>query len=139
MTRLGIVLAAVALFAAACGGDSDPPDPVADGAQAPASTGPGATTGPADAAGKVLELSAENIAFSASSLEAGAGEVTIRFANNDDGVPHNLHVTGAGVDEKTDIEPGPVTQRLEMTLPSGTYTYVCDVHPQQMTGQLTIA
>ena len=139
MTRLGIVLAAVALVAAACGGDSDPPGPVADGAPAPVSTGPAATTGPADAAGKVLELSAENIAFSTSSLEAGAGEVIIRFANNDDGVPHNLHVTGGGADEKTDIEPGPVTQRLEMTLPSGTYTYVCDVHPQQMTGQLTIA
>jgi len=135
MTRLGIVLAAIALVATACGGDSDPPGPVADGA----TTGPRATTGPADAAGKVLELSAENIAFSTSSLEAGAGEVTIRFANNDDGVPHNLHVTGGGVDEKTDIEPGPVTQRLEMTLPSGAYSYVCDVHPQQMTGQLTIA
>lgn len=131
-TRLGAVLAVVALVAAACGGDSDPPGPVADGAPAPVSTGP------AKAAGKVLELSAENIAFSASSLEAGAGEVTIRFANNDDGVPHNLHVTGSGVDDKTAIEPGPVKQRLAMTLPSGAYTYVCDVHPQQMTGELTI-
>ena len=32
-----------------------------------------------------------------------------------------------------------MTQHLGMTLPSGTYTYVSDVHPQQMTGQLTIA
>lgn len=138
MSRLGIVLAAVALVAAACGGDSDPPGPAADGATAPASTNPGAATPSGNGAEKVLELSAENIAFSASSLEAAAGEVTIRFANNDDGVPHNLHVTGSGVDDKTDIEPGPVKQRLAMTLPSGTYTYVCDVHPQQMTGELTI-
>lgn len=139
MARLGAVLAVVALLAVACGGDSDPPGPAADGATAPASTDPGAAPrSGGGGGGTTLELSAENVAFSASSLEADAGEVTIRFANNDDGVPHNLHVTGGGVDDRTDIEPGPVDQRLALTLPRGTYTYVCDVHPQQMTGRLAI-
>ena len=137
MTRLGAVLVVV-LVSAACGGDSDSPGPATGGAGAPDSTGP-APTRSDDGGGTSLELSAENIAFSTSSLRADAGEVTIGFANNDDGVPHNLHVTGVGVDEKTDIEPGPVSQRLALTLESGTYTYVCDVHPQQMTGTLTVS
>ncbi len=64
--------------------------------------------------------------------------MTIHFVNNDDGVPHNLHVTGDGMDHKADVEPGPVNQRLAMTLARGTYTYVCDIHPQQMTGELIV-
>lgn len=135
MARLWALLAAVALVAAACGGDSDPPAPAAGGT---ASTGPGAATGSSPGSGATLELSAENIAFSPSSLEADAGPVTIRFTNDDDGIPHNLHVTGEGVDEKTDIRPGPATERLALELDRGTYAFVCDVHPVQMKGELIV-
>lgn len=138
MPRLGVLLATLVLVAAACGGDSDPPATAPDGATDPTSTSPPAPDPAGNGAGTALELSAENVAFSASSLQADAGEVTIRFANNDDGVPHNLHVTGDGVDEKTKVEPGPVNQRLSVTLRSGKYNYVCDVHPQQMSGELTV-
>ncbi|MGH9176975.1 MAG: cupredoxin domain-containing protein [Acidimicrobiales bacterium] len=138
MTRLGVLMAAIALLAAACGGDSDPPDAAGGGGPGVSSTtSAGAAPTPAPAAA-TLELSAENIAFSVSTLAAEAGRVTISFDNLDEGTPHNLHVTGDGVDERTDIEPGPVTQRLALTLAPGTYRYVCDVHPQQMTGELTV-
>ncbi|MGH9151470.1 MAG: cupredoxin domain-containing protein [Acidimicrobiales bacterium] len=129
MRRPGLLALAIALVLAACGGDSDPPTPAAGG---------GATTTTSAGGTAALELRAEDIAFSASSLSADAGEVTIRFANQDEGIRHNLHVTGDGVDDKTGIEPGPVTQRLTLTLEPGTYAYVCDVHPQQMTGELTV-
>ncbi|HVM02063.1 MAG TPA: cupredoxin domain-containing protein [Acidimicrobiales bacterium] len=133
MARLWALLAAVALVAAACGGDSDPP--AAGGTTAPASTEPG-PTGPGG--GATVDLSAEDTAFSPSSLEADAGPVTIRFTNDDDGIPHNLHVTGAGVDQKTDIRPGPATQRLALELEPGTYAFVCEVHPVQMKGELIV-
>ncbi len=65
---------------------------------------------------------------------------TIRFANNDAGVPHNAEIkdgSGAtvflgeifnGVDTRDYAVPA---------LPAGTYTFVCTVHPN-MTGTLTI-
>lgn len=92
---------------------------------------------PAPQAEAAIELSAQNIAFSNTELSASAGEVTITFDNRDDGVPHNLHLTGTGVDEATDIETGPATQQLRVRLEPGTYTFVCDVHPQQMRGEVT--
>lgn len=85
-----------------------------------------------------LELSAESISFSATTLTAPAGKVTIQFQNRDQGVPHNLHVTGGSVDEQTDIEAGPVQQQLTLDVGAGNYRFVCDVHPQQMNGELTI-
>lgn len=104
----------------------------------PASTDPESPSGSGNDAGATLQLSAEKVAFSAATLEAKAGQVTIQFDNKDDGVPHNLHVTGNGIDEKTDVESGPVTQRLTLDAESGTFTFVCDVHPQQMTGDLVV-
>jgi plastocyanin len=97
-----------------------------------------------DAAGEnqggagTLELVAKGIAFDKTTLTAPAGSVSFRFDNQDQGVPHNLHVSGNGVDEKTDIQGGPTTQALTLEVTAGSYTYVCDVHPQQMKGQLTV-
>lgn len=85
-----------------------------------------------------LELTATRIAFDTTTLRAGAGKVSIRFENRDDGIPHNLHVSGPGVDERTEVEEGPATQELELELEPGSYSYVCDVHPQQMRGELTV-
>lgn len=43
------------------------------------------------------------------------------------------------MDEQTEIVVGPVIQTLEVTFGSpGEYTYVCDVHPQQMEGTITV-
>jgi plastocyanin len=88
-----------------------------------------------------ITIVGENIAFDRSELTIEAGvETTITFENRDGGVPHNFHIEGgAAGDFKTDIESGPVTQTLTFTITEpGTYTFLCDVHPPQMTGTLTV-
>lgn len=127
MRRLVILFAAITLVAAACGSDDEPA----------AQSGDPLTTA-ADGGGSKIELAAKNTTFDQTDLAASAGTVTIAFDNQDDGVSHNLHVTGPGVDEKTEIEAGPIEQTLELELEPGTYSYVCDVHPQQMTGELEV-
>lgn len=129
MRRLAVLLVTMALVAAACGDSDD--EPVA-------LSGEPDTTGVADGDGATLELAAKEIAFDKNDLTAAAGSVTIAFDNQDDGIMHNLHVTGSGVDEKTEIETGPTTQTLPLDLDPGSYSYVCDVHPQQMKGDLEV-
>lgn len=125
MPRLGSLLIAIALVATACNADRGGADRGADGA---------------GDAGQATELAlvANDIAFKPTDLSAPSGTVAIEFDNQDEGISHNLHVTGGDVDEMTEIESGPTTQTLELELDAGTYIYVCDVHPQQMEGELTV-
>jgi len=124
--RLLIFVAVLALSAAACGGDSD--EPAAQGAE----------PGGGREAGSTLRLTAQGIAFDKRTLTASAGTVSLRFDNQDAGIPHNVHVSGNGVDDKTEVDNGPTTQTLQLRLEPGAYTYVCDVHPQQMRGELSV-
>jgi cytochrome c oxidase subunit 2 len=99
---------------------------------APAPSGGAATT---------LELSAINVAFSASTLEAPAGQpFAIHFVNNDASVPHNVEIkdtSGTSV-FKGDLITGPSEITYSVPeLAAGTYTFVCTVHPN-MTGTLTV-
>lgn len=83
----------------------------------------------------------KNILFDTDVLVVPAGEeVTITFENLDDSVPHNFHVqAGAGGDFRTEIENGPISQTLTFTIgETGTYTFVCDVHPTSMVGTITV-
>ena len=89
----------------------------------------------------VLELSAQGIAYDTDQLTAPADQpFTIRFANNDPGVPHNVEIedeSGATV-FLGDIFNGIDTRDYAVpALPAGTYTFVCTVHPN-MTGTLTV-
>ncbi len=84
--RWRLLFVAGALTLAACGG------------------GGGATT--------ELTLVADDIAFDTASLSAPAGTITVTFQNEEDGVTHNLQVTGDGVDASTEIAEGPVEQTL---------------------------
>ena len=54
------------------------------------------------------------------------GQYTIQV--HDLSTTHNFHLTGPGVDEKTEVDEiiHPV---LHLTLRTGTYTFKCDVHP----------
>lgn len=63
---------------------------------------------------------------------------TIVVDNRDDGVNHNLHLTDAPDEPATQLEAGPVTQELEVTLPAGEYELACDIHPN-MVGTLELA
>jgi plastocyanin len=72
--------------------------------------------------------------------------VTITVNNTDDGVPHNFAVywskqdaeAGAPPLASTEICAGPCKRVVNLRLPAGQYFFRCDVHPQEMTGQLTV-
>jgi cytochrome c oxidase subunit 2 len=101
---------------------------------AKAKASPGAT-------GAVVELAAQNTAYSTKALQAPAGrDFTIHFKNQDAGTPHNVEIkdaTGKSV-FKGDIITGPAEAIYAVkALPAGTYTFACDVHPT-MTGTMTV-
>lgn len=124
-------VAVVAVTAAAltgCGGDND------DDTSAP---GPGAD----DRSAGELQLVGENIDFEPEELQVAAGqEVTVVFDHRDRGVAHNVRIkAGDQGDFATDLESGPVVQRLTFTIDEpGRYTFVCDVHPQ-MRGTVVVS
>jgi plastocyanin len=90
------------------------------------------------AEGGEVTLVAKSIKWDTECLEAPAGEpLTIVVDNQDRAVSHNLHVKDAPDEAKTELEAGPVTQRLDVTLDAGAYEYVCDIHPN-MVGTLNM-
>jgi len=104
-----------------------------------ASTRP-STSGSPVQTGTVLDISAQNIAFDTNHLEAPAGQAfVLEFDNNDPGIPHNVEIKDANGTSvfKGQIITGPAKASYQIpALPAGTYTFVCDVHPN-MTGTLT--
>ncbi len=123
-------------------------------ASAPASPSPGASGGPSaapsgapapsgQAAGPTLAVTAFNIAFDTTQLQAPADTpFKIDFDNKDPSTPHNIAIhegspTGAEV-WKGEIFPGPAKKTYDVpALKAGTYAFVCSVHPN-MTGTLTV-
>jgi len=100
------------------------------------------TPAPSGAAeGPVLELSAQNIAYSTDTLQAPADSpFTIHFKNDDASVPHDVAIKDASGKElfRGDIITGPAEIDYSVpALPAGTYTFVCSVHPS-MTGTITV-
>lgn len=89
------------------------------------------------------DLTAEDGAFSESTIRVRAGEeVTIVFENKDS-VPHNLAVYETEAATKAifigEIITGPKTITYKFTPPlypvfPGIYFFRCDVHPETMTG-----
>jgi plastocyanin len=66
-------------------------------------------------------------------LTAGTYQIDV-----DDRAPvHNFHLTGPGVDQRTDVAfVGQATWTV--TLSAGTYTYVCDPHAGDMRGSFSV-
>lgn len=120
---LSAALAGLVAAAAACGDDGGDAPPAAGGCRA--------------ATGGTVAIVADELAWDTDCLEVPAGAaVTIEIDNRDTGVNHNLRVDGLpGGDARTELEPGPVLQELEVTAPAGTYRFVCDIHPN-MVGEL---
>jgi plastocyanin len=168
--RAGIALAvmtlgAVAFGACASSADTDPTPvttfkitpappgytpPTPSGATAPAASPSVAPTSPAGSATEqartatTLELTASNITFDKTKMEASAGAVTIKVDNKDGGVPHNVHVfkgssaSGESIGA-TPLGTGPDEQTLDLRLAAGDYFYQCDVHPTTMAGTLSVS
>jgi len=107
--------------------------PAPSGSATPAPSGGPVTT--------TLKVTAQNIAYDVSALEAPADQpFAIEFANQDAGIPHNVAIKDAsGATVFTgDIFNGVETRTYQVpALPAGTYTFFCTVHPN-MTGTLTI-
>ena len=124
----GLVVGALAL--AGCGGGDDEaaaPDPtepaVEAGSTLTASVGPGfdiSLTGPDGADAGAL----------------AAGSYTIEVDDQSD--IHNFHLTGPGVEETTEVG-GTGTDSWEVTVESGTYTFVCDPHAGSMSGSFEVS
>jgi plastocyanin len=85
--------------------------------------------GPGDVA-----LVAKDTKWIPSTLSASAGRVTF-YVDNQDRQLHNFHVKGQGALSL----PAAHAATQTLTLPAGTYTYVCDFHADQMKGTLTVS
>jgi plastocyanin len=131
--------------AATIGMTMSPPASGAVASAVPASSGP---TLPVPsplgggATGSPLHISAQNIAFDTNHLEAAAGQAfTLEFDNNDPGIPHNVEIKDASGASlfKGQIITGPAKAAYQIpALAAGSYTFVCDVHPN-MTGTLVVS
>lgn len=121
--RVRLLLAAGTLTLTACGdtGRSAPPT----------------TVGCKDAVDGRVTLVAEDNRWDTDCLRAPAGPLTIVVDNRDDGGNHNVHLPDAPGSPATELEQGPSTQELDVTLDAGGYEFVCDLH-SNMVGTLTV-
>jgi plastocyanin len=124
--RSGSILILVAILVAAC------------------SSGGSASGRPADVAAVsdgAVTVTADAMAFDATSIEAPAGEAFTITLVNDDSVPHNISVYteegGERLAEGAVINEGETTEVAVEALEPGTYYFVCDLHPE-MNGTLVV-
>lgn len=87
-----------------------------------------------------IEIKASDLAFDIDSFEVAADtDFCINFENQDD-IPHNVAIYDGG-DElfKGDAlnEAGSITYHVP-GLPAGDYRFLCDFHPQDMVGDVTV-
>ena len=114
---------------------------VKEGAAVPGAAAPAAAGGAGAAAG--LTVVGTDNKFDKTKLEAAAGDVTITFKNAGK-VKHNLHVfdkkggntLADGAEGK--IIDGGQTDTLKFKASAGSYFLQCDLHPDTMTGALTV-
>ena len=133
MKRLTLILGLLALAAvlAACSGASAAPEGTS---QPPAG---GTAQPPAGGAGDV-SIVAKDIAFKTTDVAVKAGApVTIDF-DNQDGAPHNIAISDA---KGQTVFKGDIVSSKQVTysvpaLAAGTYTFICEVHPN-MKGTIT--
>ncbi len=105
--------------------------------QAPTPAAPAAP--PAGGAG--VEIRAiPTLKFDRTTLEVPANtDVTIRFVNEDTGVPHDFAIWTKKKGEKiagTEIITGPKEAAITVNLAPGEYYFNCTVHPTQMEGKV---
>ena len=88
----------------------------------------------------VVQLSAQNIAFSTASIEVPAGKPFVLHFDNKDTIAHNVGIFDQSGKEvfTGNIFTGPAAVDYQVpALPAGQYIFQCDVHPTVMTGTLT--
>lgn len=133
------IVSILAISLAACSaGNGDSSEPAAS-----ASEGTGSDSGALTVSSGAVEITAADIAFSADTINATAGEAFTVTLVNDDSVPHNFAVyteEGGEVIVTGDIiEAGETVEVDVPALDAGEYFFVCDVHPAEMTGTLAVS
>lgn len=109
--------------------EEEPPPPGPGGPE------PGGSGGPPPG-GSGLRIVATDNAFDTSELSAPADqEATVELVNEGSSL-HNFAI--ADQDVASELIPGGETTTVTFTLPAGEYDYLCEVHPQDMTGTLTV-
>jgi plastocyanin len=142
---LAALLLVAGTAAAACNdGDSDDggltQTPISDATPDPLTP----TVEPGGEAGEIV-IEAEETAFNVDTLVANAGDVvTIRFVNHD-AIPHSLaiyagEVGGEEIFQIDEITGPEAEESMEFQVPDepGEYPFHCEVHPERMTGTLTV-
>jgi plastocyanin len=115
---------------------------VAGGAAGAAAGGGGAAGGAAAGPTKIDQVATDN-KFALTELVANANEETTLTLENKGSAVHNLHIMGVmGADGKpitTPLSPGGKTDTITFTIATpGTYDFLCDVHPAEMKGKITV-
>jgi plastocyanin len=127
--RRTIQLAAIAgavLAVAGCGGSSSSSS--SSSSAAPAASGGSGGNALSGTVGPGFTISMDK-----TSVPAGSYTLTV----DDQSSGHNFHLTGDGVDVKTEVsETG--TKTFQITLKPGTYKFQCDPHASSMNGTLTV-
>ena len=121
------------LALAACSGGDDPSEPAA--------TDGGSGSGTATVEGGTVEISADDLEFDVTTIEAPAGEdFTITLVNNDS-APHNISIYAEEGGQVLAIGPmgeaGDTVTTEVTALEPGTYYFHCDLHPE-MNGTLVV-
>ena len=142
-------LVAASMIPASSGTPSASGSPAASGAAPSGSAVPSGAASPsasaaavASPAGTTLNEGAQNLAFTAGTLNAPAGSAfTIHFNNADSGLPHDMMVKDSSGNTvfKGDMVTGPAAVDYQVpALAAGTYTFTCSIHPTTMNGTLVV-
>jgi plastocyanin len=122
---MAALVSGAAALTAGCGGSDD----AAPSTTAAATTSGGSANGTLNGSvGPGFEISMDK-----SDVAAGTYELNV----DDQGTSHDFHLSGPGVDVKTDVS-GTGKESFTVTLQKGTYTFVCDPHSSSMNGTLTV-
>ncbi len=119
---LGLGLVALAVATAACSGATAAP----------------ATEAPAAPAGDATVIVAKDIKFQTPAVTVAAGEPVAIVLDNQEAAPHNIAIkdaSGAEVFKGEIVSDTKVTYAVP-ALAAGTYTFLCEVHPD-MKGTIT--
>lgn len=109
-------------------------------AQSASSSSGSSTSATAEARGTTVSLTANELSFSSDRILVPSDKgLTLVFDNQAAGVSHNvsIHTPDGNAEFTGKVIAGPQKVNYQVpALKSGTYSFQCDVHPQQMTGTL---
>ena len=127
---LAILLLALGLALAGCGGDDDEAGDTTVDATTGSETSAGGGTSLNGSVGPGFSISLDGT----DGLTAGDFKLVV----NDQSPEHNFHLSGpGGVDVATDVS-AEGEESFDVTLEPGEYTFVCDPHAAQMNGSFTV-